>query len=370
MTYATSLHSQKSEASTRSARSYFSLASAPSIKSSLWRNLRAWITLRSRSSSSETSLSLAQDIESITTTLTSSSCSATTTTTAVATAEAEEADAAFSDLPAASSCLKPSRGILVKARRRQRVERVTFREPSPVPRFRNAPPPPPPSPPYLEILVRHDRPQQTSTIVDDTTVFVQKEKARLTADSLVSEDVLPITRRLSFTSPWHRGQTLFFTLFNALPEEHLIVFKFLTPNTKLSSSATSISSKRSSSIASMMTTTSAAAAAASQERYFVRPSTGTTVDQTEVMLFLNQVPEEQPPRNNNNNNNNNNNSTKILFRDKIIVRWAIVQRRTQVEAWVLSLPESMRRKWLEMLIERWADQVVVRETRLKIRFLQ
>lgn len=92
------------------------------------------------------------------------------------------------------------------------------------------------------------------------------------------------------------------------------------------------------------------------ERYFVRPSAGRIVDadRADIMLFLNQVPELSPGD---------------VLKDNILVRWAVVQRNTKVDTWVQSLNESTRRKWLEMLVEEWPDQVVVRETRLRIRFL-
>ncbi|ORZ01712.1 hypothetical protein BCR43DRAFT_412933, partial [Syncephalastrum racemosum] len=143
--------------------------------------------------------------------------------------------------------------------------------------------------------------------------------------------------RLYFHAPLSRGQTLAFCIHNALPDEHIIVYKFLTSNAKLGR-------------------LSVQQPIQSGERYFVRPSAGRMVaaDHTEIMLFLNHVPTMHPDE---------------VLKDKILVRWAVVQRHTQVDAWVQSLTENTRRKWLEMLVERWPDQVTVRETRLKIRFV-
>ncbi|KAI9249147.1 hypothetical protein BDA99DRAFT_445814 [Phascolomyces articulosus] len=136
--------------------------------------------------------------------------------------------------------------------------------------------------------------------------------------------------QLCFRSPLQRGQTLTFSLHNVTPEEHIIVFKFLTNNHSHSSL---------------------------MERYFVRPSAGRMIetDQMDIMLFLNQVPEDLAPNE--------------ILKDKILVRWAVIQRNTKVEAWMQAQPDSTRRKWLEMLVEQWPDQVIIRETRLKIRFV-
>ncbi|KAI9305548.1 hypothetical protein BJ944DRAFT_200860 [Cunninghamella echinulata] len=133
--------------------------------------------------------------------------------------------------------------------------------------------------------------------------------------------------RLTFHSPLQRGQTITFSLENAIPEDHIIIFKFLTTSTT------------------------------STERYFVRPSAGKInrgQSHSDILLFLNQVPPLNPGE---------------LLKDKILVRWAVIQRGTQVEAWVNQLKESTRRKWLEMLLERWPDQVVERKTRISIRFV-
>ncbi|KAI8374313.1 uncharacterized protein BYT42DRAFT_499333, partial [Radiomyces spectabilis] len=140
--------------------------------------------------------------------------------------------------------------------------------------------------------------------------------------------------KLCFLSPLRRGQTLTFSLENVVPEDHVIVSSF-------------------SSTWSVNTT---AKEAAMMERYFVRPSAGRMVadHHTDIMLFLNQVPPLNPGE---------------VLKDKIIVRWAVIQRNTQVDRWVQNLSESTRRKWLEMVAERWPDQVVLRETKIKIRFV-
>ncbi|KAI9497110.1 hypothetical protein BDB00DRAFT_881862 [Zychaea mexicana] len=142
---------------------------------------------------------------------------------------------------------------------------------------------------------------------------------------------------LCFKSPLQRGQTLTFSLQNVTPDDHIIVFKFLTSNARLQRAR----SRRH----SLM------------ERYFVRPSAGRMIatDQMDIMLFLNHVPGELAPNE--------------ILKDKILVRWAVIQRNTQVDAWIQAQPDSTRRKWLEMLVEQWPDQVIVRETRLKIRFM-
>jgi hypothetical protein len=80
-----------------------------------------------------------------------------------------------------------------------------------------------------------------------------------------------------------------------------------------------------------------------------------TAAHTDIMLFLNQPPAPLAPGE--------------ILKDKILVRWAVIQRGTQVEAWTKQLKESNRRKWLEMLLEEWPDQVVERRTRLSIRFV-
>ncbi|KAI8342355.1 hypothetical protein BC941DRAFT_344671 [Chlamydoabsidia padenii] len=168
-----------------------------------------------------------------------------------------------------------------------------FVEPSPVPRFRNAPPAPPPSPPYL-----------TTT-----------------------------TTRLIFAAPLVPGQTLSFSLTNAMPDDHLIVYKFLTSNSRLSSMSGTLSNR---------------------ERYFVRPSAGLMAAGQTIQLCLNDPPPMADGKS---------------LKDKILIRWAVIQRGTRVEAWTRHLTGSTRRKWLDMLLDEWDDQVVERKTRLKIRFV-
>ncbi|CAO3616438.1 unnamed protein product [Mucor hiemalis] len=233
--------------------------------------------------------------------------------------------------------------------------RIMFVEPSPVPRFRNVAPPPPPSPPYLNILVNEEEEDISnesrihhiikSPNTDDEgipTIFTtQKEyTARLCSPtmeqplyddeemSLLMNSLKPKPiPRLYFNQPLYRGQVLKFSLQNAIPDDHIILFKFLTSNNNNNSTQ--------------------------QERYFVRPSAGKMVstDQKEIILFLNQVPEE------------------IIKKDKIMIRWAVIQKNTQIEQWVNTLNESTRKKWIDMLDEEWPDQVTIRMTRIKIRFV-
>ncbi|KAJ8656640.1 hypothetical protein O0I10_007717 [Lichtheimia ornata] len=367
MAYAASVYSSKSETSAKSGRSFLSLGAiavastaAPSaFKQTLWKSLKSWMrppTTTQQGLKQERQ----QDNDSIATTLTGTTSSSSTLKPQLSSENNNNATAEYSGatyLRSSSSSLLETtpKGILVKAKRRQCVERVTFRDPSPVPRFRNVPPPPPPSPPYLEIVMHHHHhnDSQSATIVDDNVFMSSKQQPSLSPTPKITK-----SRRLCFTSPWHRGQTLFFTLHNALPEDHIIVFKFLTSNAKLSPNS-SASSTRSSFIGG-----SSGSSLASQERYFVRPSAGKTSDQTQVMLFLNQVPDLDDAA-----SEKTSSTKRMVLKDKILVRWAAIQRHTQVASWVESLPDSTRRRWLEMLVERWPDQVVVRETRLKIRFL-
>ncbi|ORZ25107.1 hypothetical protein BCR42DRAFT_308271, partial [Absidia repens] len=133
--------------------------------------------------------------------------------------------------------------------------------------------------------------------------------------------------RLIFNAPLHRGQTIVFSLQNMIPGDHIIVYKFLTTATS------------------------------SMERYFVRPSAGRMVageTHSDIRLFLNQVPMLAPGD---------------ILKDKILIRWAVIQRGTQVEAWAQQLKDATRRKWLEMLLDTWPDQVVERKTRISIRFV-
>ncbi|KAF7730804.1 hypothetical protein EC973_001322 [Apophysomyces ossiformis] len=263
--------------------------------------------------------------------------------------------------------------------------RVAFVEPSPVPRFRNVAPAPPPSPPYLHVLAEpsndsndnsnnnnndgndvNDEKQlgrknssqsiiTTSTDNDSPTVLTTRAMEHHHNKTLTT--LYPSRKpQLCFMTPLRRGQTLTFSLQNALPEDHIIVFKFLTSNAKLiRRKKGEMPSVWLGSSTSSIATAATGHGGSLMERYFVRPSAGRMIstDQANIMLFLNQVPPLAPGE---------------VLKDKILVRWAVIQRHTQVDAWVQSLPESTRRKWLEMLIEEWPDQVIVRETRIKIRF--
>ncbi|KAL0142839.1 hypothetical protein V8B55DRAFT_1471857 [Mucor lusitanicus] len=237
--------------------------------------------------------------------------------------------------------------------------RIMFVEPSPVPRFRNVAPAPPPSPPLMNIIV-HSPAMMDNTIIkspatdkDEPTVFASKdsvlsfqnsdaqhqEQDAFMTDherqmSLLIETLKspPQKPRLYFNPPFRRGQTLNFSLKNMIPDDHIILFKFLTSNASPNVKG-------------------------QPERYFVRPSAGKMVstDQTEIMLFLNQVPFLSVDGSN-------------RVKDKIMVKWAAIQRNTNIETWVNSLHESTRRKWIDMLDEEWPDQVTIRMTRIKIRF--
>jgi hypothetical protein len=242
--------------------------------------------------------------------------------------------------------------------------RIMFVEPSPVPRFRNAAPPPPPSPLYLNILVDkgiegidntiHSIIKSPATDEDEPTIFASKDSIIAKRQSAPQEDEwqmndntfmdehdrqmslliehlkprLPQKPRLCFYAPFRRGQTLQFSLQNTIPEDHIILFKFLTSNVSPNIKG-------------------------QPERYFVRPSAGKMVstDQKDIILFLNQVPFDAEHE-----------------KDKIMIRWAVIQKGTQIEEWVNSLQESTRRKWIDMLDEQWPDQVTIRMTRIKVRF--
>ncbi|SAM05890.1 hypothetical protein [Absidia glauca] len=243
--------------------------------------------------------------------------------------------------------------------------RVMFVEPSPVPRFRNEPPAPPPSPPYLNVIVQPlhaSNPNNTNNTspIDRHSLIAENDHSDIpTIFTTIPQQIqqqhspleLPEQRpRLVFTSPLERGQTITFSLQNAIPDDHIIIYKFLTSNSRLQRKDTmglvsSSSWAPSSSLHPSMT-----------ERYFVRPSAGLmTAANADVMLFLNQTPSPLAPGE--------------VLKDKILVRWAVIQRGTQVEAWTKKLKESNRRKWLEMLLEEWPDQVVEKRTRISIRFV-
>ncbi|CAO3641552.1 unnamed protein product [Cunninghamella blakesleeana] len=286
--------------------------------------------------------------------------------------------------------------------------RVMFVEPSPVPRFRNEPPAPPPSPPYLNVIVQplhlnnneennntnnnnntiqslitnEDNHQNDNNEKDNniptiyTTLPLSSSPDQYTHHLIEKQQHIlnppPLQKsRLIFHSPLKRGQTLSFSLENAIPEDHIVIFKFLTSNSvlipkrrKSSSSSFNYHQQQhqyglnpSSSFITSNNNSNIKQSIASTERYFVRPSAG-KIDvgqsHSDILLFLNQVPPLNPGD---------------MLKDKILVRWAVVQRGTQVEAWVNQLKESTRRKWLEMLLEKWPDQVIERKTRISIRFV-
>ncbi|ORX59486.1 hypothetical protein DM01DRAFT_252351 [Hesseltinella vesiculosa] len=205
-----------------------------------------------------------------------------------------------------------------------------FVEPSPVPRFRNEPPAPPPTPPYLNVFVQP--PTQDPPASSTSHPPPLPQTALQPFSSPTANTKKP---RLVFQSPLHRGQSIPFALHNTLPDDHLIIYKFLT------SSNSSRSNQRGQD--------------SHQERYYVRPSSGKISSfHAEIWLILNQTPPI---------------ADGASLKDKILVRWAVVQRGTQVEQWAQQqLTENTRRKWLEMLLEAWPDQVLERKTRLSIRF--
>ncbi|KAI8072846.1 hypothetical protein BC940DRAFT_291767 [Gongronella butleri] len=222
-----------------------------------------------------------------------------------------------------------------------------FVEPSPVPRFRNEPPAPPPTPPYLSVLVQPGDLFANASSQEGNAQNAQNEPMTPS----LRPSVASMTRkpRLVFQSPLYRGQAIPFALHNTLPDDHLIIFKFLT------SSSSNNSSHASAAHTHATATMHASSDAHHQERYYVRPSSG-KIDafQADILLILNQI----PPL-----------ASGATLKDKILVRWAVVQRGTQVEQWVQQqLTEKTRRKWLEMLLETWPDQVMERKTRLSIRF--
>ncbi|KAI7890701.1 uncharacterized protein EV154DRAFT_421642 [Mucor mucedo] len=224
-----------------------------------------------------------------------------------------------------------------------------FIEPSPVPRFRNVAPPPPPSPPYLNILIQHEQDHNNKLIIKSPTTDEDEPTIFASRDSFIQSDLPMIEQplyndddeeemlflmnqqqaekpRLYFNSPLYRGQTLKFSLQNTIPDDHIILFKFMTSNTLQQQ----------------------------PERYFVQPSAGKMVsssNQSDILLILNQVP------------------TEYIKKDKIMIRWAVIQKNTEIERWVNTLQDSTRRKWIDMLDEEWPNQVTIRLTRIKIRFL-
>ncbi|KAL0092436.1 hypothetical protein J3Q64DRAFT_1634252 [Phycomyces blakesleeanus] len=131
---------------------------------------------------------------------------------------------------------------------------------------------------------------------------------------------------LLFPLPCFRGQSITLGLNNTHPDHYILIFKFLTGNNNIQA-----------------------------ERYFIKPSAGMirTGARFPITLFLNNPPGI---------------SQGDVLKDKILVRWAMIQKNTKVAAWALELPEESRRKWLEMLIQQWPDQIVVRETKIYIQF--
>ncbi|RCH93319.1 hypothetical protein CU097_006413 [Rhizopus azygosporus] len=229
--------------------------------------------------------------------------------------------------------------------------RIMFLEPSPVPRFRNVAPPPPPSPPYMNIIIDEELSNSNNNDIisiiqpfenDSTpTILTPKSIINQTKQSSNEYSMDEHERRISllieslklnqnkkkyklyFHEPYFRGQTLRLSLENTIPEDHIILFKFLTTNTNNK-----------------------------VERYFVRPSAGKIVDsrETDIMIFLNQVPPQQT-------------------KDTLIIRWAAVQRNTEIETWLNNLPELTRRRWIDMLDEQWPNQVTIKLTKIKVEFV-
>jgi hypothetical protein len=87
-----------------------------------------------------------------------------------------------------------------------------------------------------------------------------------------------------------------------------------------------------------------------EERYFIRPSAGKILSGCQlIMLFLNQIPARDEKK------------------DKILVKYAVIQRNTRVEDWLMKLNDNTRRKWIDMVEEEWPE--LVRSTRIRIRFV-
>ncbi|KAI8993508.1 hypothetical protein BDB01DRAFT_716279 [Pilobolus umbonatus] len=159
---------------------------------------------------------------------------------------------------------------------------------------------------------------------------------------LVSESLFDIPKKkhhLFFYSPFLRGQTITFSLQNLFPEDNIIVFKFLTSNSNHAFHTNRYYNGKQ-----------------PAERYFVQPSAGrlTMEQSTDILLFLNQAPIMNPDE---------------VLKDKIVIKWAVIQKNTEIEAWVNSLQDSTRRKWIDMLEDEWSDQVTLRMTSIKIRFI-
>ncbi|CAO3680243.1 unnamed protein product [Rhizopus stolonifer] len=212
--------------------------------------------------------------------------------------------------------------------------RIFFVTSSPVPRFRNSAPTPP-SPPYMNIHIQPDNDDTISIIqnLDGTpTVFTEKEPPRPPVPflseyerriQLLKQSTEPPPKHtLVFKKPYFRGQTLKFSLHNPLPEDHIVLFKFMTSNRDQT------------------------------ERFMIRPSAGKldSLEEAEIRLFLNKAPQHN--------------------KDKIIIRWAVVQKNSEIERWVNEhLNESTKRRWIDLLDETWKDQVLLKLTRIKVDFI-
>ncbi|GAB5592967.1 hypothetical protein Unana1_07867 [Umbelopsis nana] len=166
--------------------------------------------------------------------------------------------------------------------------RVTFVEPSPIPRMKRA-----------------DQPRCLMV--------------NITSSGFTKAD----PRRLIFKQPLIRGATLPFELCN-ISSDHLIIYKFLT-----------LCSPR-------------------QERYFIRPSAGVIFDgKVKVVLFLNNAPQVAPGE---------------VVRDKVLVRYAVIEKGGEAEQWIRGLDDNCRRRWLEMVREKFRG-LIVREMKVKVRLV-
>ncbi|OAD78595.1 hypothetical protein PHYBLDRAFT_140663 [Phycomyces blakesleeanus NRRL 1555(-)] len=250
--------------------------------------------------------------------------------------------------------------------------KVTFVIPSPVPRFRNVPPLPPSSPPYMTVdtipippeMAKVERRKSLVRRIDTTqaepTIYTPAIPQHVEpsveegeeASSPPSNDSLN-NSPLLFPLPCFRGQSITLGLNNTHPDHYILIFKFLTGN-----NSTRPSVRHSIATIPMVLKRSSEAPSPRDiqaERYFIKPSAGMirTGARFPITLFLNNPPGI---------------SQGDVLKDKILVRWAMIQKNTKVAAWALELPEESRRKWLEMLIQQWPDQIVVRETKIYIQF--
>ncbi|KAG2179871.1 hypothetical protein INT43_003657 [Umbelopsis isabellina] len=130
-------------------------------------------------------------------------------------------------------------------------------------------------------------------------------------------------RRLIFRQPLLRGSTIPFELVNT-SSDHFIIYKFLT------------------------------LCSPQQERYFIRPSAGVIFDsKVKVVLFLNNAP--QIPHGE-------------TIRDKVLVRYAVIEKGGEAEQWIRGLDDQCRRRWLEMVREKFRG-LIVREMKVKVRLV-